>query len=200
MAETRRRRNPLGLPPGSVRALLTLMIVSTAIVQTVRGDKLDVALAESLMIVLASYFATRRVIDLPPDVLEKLEQEGQLPSERHPLYLPPFSIRIIILLSFAGAAGYLYQQGRLFTPEALATLGLVFAYFVGVLLRALGKLFGRWKLPEGVLDWFADLRALVVLGAVATLTVCYWVERREALPDWAESTTLSLLLFYFGAR
>jgi hypothetical protein len=38
-------------------------------VQTVRGETLDVALAEALMIVLASYFATRRVIDLPPDVL-----------------------------------------------------------------------------------------------------------------------------------
>ena len=194
------RRPPLGLPPGSVRALLGLMIVSTAIVQTVRGQKLDVALAESLMIVLASYFATRRVIDLPPDVMQKLEQDGQLPSELHPLYLPRFSIRIIIFISFAGAAGYLYQQGRLLTPEALSTLGLVFAYFIGLLFRPLGRLFGRWRVPEGLLDWFADLRALIVLGAVATLTVCYWIERRDVLPDWAESTTLSLLLFYFGAR
>jgi len=200
VAEPRRHRPPLGLPPGSVRALLSLMIVSTVIAETVRGRSLDVALAEALMIVLASYFATRRVIDLPPDVLQKLEQDGQLPSERHPLYLPRFSIRIIILISFAGAAGYLYQQGRLFAQEAVATLGLVFAYFVGVLFRALGKLFGQWRLPEGVRDWFADLRALVVLGAVGTLTVCYWLGRQASLPDWAESTTLSLLLFYFGAR
>ncbi len=97
------------------------MIVSTAIVETVRGRTLHVALAESLMIVLASYFATRRVVDLPPDVLEKLEQDGQLPSERHPLYLPRFSIRVIILISFAGLAGYLYQRGELFTEKALAT-------------------------------------------------------------------------------
>ena len=200
MPELRRRRPPLGLPPGSVRALLSLMIVSTSITETVRGRTLDVALAEALMIVLASYFATRRVIDLPPDTLEKLEQDGQLPSERHPLYLPRFSIRIIILLSFAGAAGYLYQRGRLFSPEAISTIGLVFAYFVGVLFRAVGKLFGRWKLPGGLIDWLADLRALVVLGAVGTLTVCYWLDRRAALPDWTESTTLSLLLFYFGAR
>jgi hypothetical protein len=200
VADVRRRRHPLGLPPGSVRALLALMIVSTAIVQTVRSAHLNVALAEALMIVLASYFTTRRVIDLPPDVLEKLEQEGQVPSERHPLYLPRFSIRVIIVVSFLGLAAYLYQRGELFTENALATLGLVFAYFVGVLVRGLGKLFGRWKLPEGVLDWFADLRAIVVLGATATLTVCYWAEQTEVLPPWAESTTLSLLLFYFGAR
>jgi hypothetical protein len=190
----------LGLPPGSVRALLALLIVSTVIVETVRGRTLHVALAESLMIVLASYFATRRVVDLPPDVLEKLEQDGQLPSERHPLYLPRFSIRVIILLSFIGLAGYLHQRGELFTEKALATLGLVLAYFLGVLFRFVGKLFSRWSVPTGLVDWFGDLRAIVVLGATAALTASYWIERKDVLPDWAESTTLSLLLFYFGAR
>ncbi len=200
MTSTPRRRPPLGLPPGSVRALLALMIVSTAITETVRGRTLHVALAESLMIVLAAYFATRRVVDLPPEMIEKLEQEGQLPSDRHPLYLPRFSIRAIILLSFAGLAAYLYQRGELFSEKALATLGLVFAYFVGVLFRFVARLFRRWSVPTGLVDWFADLRAIVVLGATAALTACYWLERKDLLPDWAESTALSLLLFYFGAR
>src|SRR5262245_60505436 len=123
MAES--RRPPLGLPPGSVRALLSLMTVSTVVVQTVRGQKLDVALAEALMIVLASYFATRRVVDLPPEMLAQLEHEGKLPSDRHPLYLPKFSVRIIIILSFVGLAGYLYQHGELWTTYAMSTLGLV---------------------------------------------------------------------------
>ena len=195
-----RRRPPLGLPPGSVRALLALMIVSTAIVQTARSKPLPVAQAESLMIVLASYFATRRIVDLPPDAIQRLEHEGVLPSEQHPLYLPRFSIRILIVLSFLGLAAYLYQRGELFSERVLSTFGLVFAYLVGLLVRLLGKLFGHWRLPEGVLDWFADLRAVVVLGAVGTLTVCFWMDRRDALPEWAESATLSLLLFYFGAR
>jgi hypothetical protein len=195
-----RRRPPLGLPPGSVRALLTLLIISAVVVETVRGHKLDVALAEALMIVLASYFATRRVVDLPADLAAKLESEGHLPSERHPLYLPRFSVRIIIILTFVGLGAYLYQRQELFTERSLSTLGLVGAYFLGVLFRAATRLFGQRQLPEGLLDWFADLRAIVVLVAVVTLTGSYWIDRRDGLPEWAESTTLSLLLFYFGSR
>lgn len=194
------RRPPLGLPTGSVRALLALMIISTVVVQTVRGELLPVPMAEALMIVLANYFTTRRVLSLPPDVLARLEQEELVPSEKHPLYLPRFSIRFIILLSFAGVAGYLYQRGELFTERSFSTVGLVFAYFVGMLFGGFGKLFRKWGLPQGLLDWLADMRALAVLGATGTLTVCYWVDRTDVLPPWAESTILSLLLFYFGAR
>jgi hypothetical protein len=88
----------------------------------------------------------------------------------------------------------------LFKQPAISTLGLAFAYFIGVLVRGIGRLFGRWSLPDGLLDWFADLRAIVVIGAVGTLTVAYWLDRTDELPSWAESTTLSLLMFYFGSR
>jgi hypothetical protein len=194
------RRPPLGLPPGSVRALLALLIVSAVVLETARGNELDVALAESLMIVLASYFSTRRIVSLPPSLTDQLEREGQLPQEKHPLYLPRFSIRILIIASFVGVAAYLYQRGQLFESHALQTIGLVFAYLVGVLVRAISRLFQRWKIPEGLLDWLADLRAVIVLGATIALVGCYWFGRRDLLPHWAESTTLSLLLFYFGAR
>ncbi len=200
MAEVQRRRPPLGLPPGSVRALLSLMVVSAVITETVRGHPLDVPLAESLMIVLALYFSARRVVNVSPDIREQLEQQGQIAPEQHPLYLPRFSIRVIILLSFAGAAAYLYQHGQLFTSEAFSSIGLVAAYFVGIILRPVGGLLLRWRFPQGLIDWFADLRALIVLGATGTLTACYWLDRHNVLPDWARSGTLDLLLFYFGAR
>jgi hypothetical protein len=176
------------------------MTVSAVVTQTMRDKPLNVALAESLMIVLACYFTTRRVVELPPDVLDRLEREGQLPPDKHPLYLPRFSIRLIIFVSFVGLAAYMFQRGKLFEQPALTTIGLAFAYFIGVVVRGLGKFFGRWKLPEGLLDWFADLRAIVVIGAVGTLTVCYWLDRTDVLPPEAESITLSLLLFYFGSR
>ena len=195
-----RRRPPLGLPQGSVRALLSLMVVSAVITETVRGRDLALPLAESLMIVLALYFTARRVVNVPQPILEQMEKDGQIQPERHPLYLPRFSVRVIILLSFVGAAAFLYQQDKLFTSQAMSSIGLVAAYFVGVILRPFGGLLLRWRFPEGLIDWFADLRALVVLGATGTLTVCYWLDRPNFLPAWAQNASLDLLLFYFGAR
>lgn len=200
MSDLRNRRPPLGLPTGSIRGLLALMIVSVVVRQTIRGIELSHALVETLMIILAHYFTARRLVTLPPDVLAGLEQGGQLRRERYPLYLPRYSIRSIIVLSFVGLGVYLYRDNRLFTPQAFGTVGLVLAFFVGLLLRGIGALFGRWKLPTGLLDWFADTRALLVLFATAALTVCYWVDRVDWLPRWGEHATLAFLLYYIGAR
>jgi hypothetical protein len=59
---------------------------------------------------------------------------------------------------------------------------------------------GRWNLPEGLFDWFADLRALAAIAATGTLAVCYWLDRVDMLPRWVEHAILSYLLFYIGAR
>jgi hypothetical protein len=200
MAEINNPQPPLGLPPGSVRALLSLMVVSMVIEETVHGHDLSVHLVEALLMVLALYFSARKIVSVPPAVLQQLEKEGQIPVERQPLYLPRFSIRLVILLSFAGAAAYLYQHDRLFTNPSLSSFGMVGAYLLGVLLRPMGRFLRRGEMAASLMDRFADLRALVVLGAVAVLTVSYWLDKPEWRPDWAQHAALTLLLYYFGAR
>src|SRR5262249_36360605 len=54
------RRPPLGLPNGSVRALLTLLIVAVVFVQVARGHQIEALWTETLMIALAHYFTSRR--------------------------------------------------------------------------------------------------------------------------------------------
>jgi hypothetical protein len=176
------------------------MIVSVVVSKIVRGQDLSVPLREALMMVLAVYFATRSVVSVAPETLAKLEREGHVPVERHPLYLPKFSVRIIIVLSFLGAAAFLYQQGRLFMNPALISLGLVGAYLVGAFFRPIGKLLERWEFPASLLERFADLRALFVILAVGALTVGQIWDLSDKLPPWAEPAALTLLLYYFGAR
>src|SRR5215471_7312168 len=71
-------RPPLGLPRGSVRALLTLMIVAVVAVEVARGREFEVLWTETLMIALAHYFTSRRFIHLPVVVLRRLEEDGYL--------------------------------------------------------------------------------------------------------------------------
>src|SRR5688572_26309267 len=95
-------RPPLGLPSGSVRAILTLLIVAVVVVQVIRGTEVERLWIETLMIALAHYFTSRRFISLPPDVIRRLETEGHVEHEAHPLCLPRHSIRAILALTFIG--------------------------------------------------------------------------------------------------
>ncbi len=128
-------RPPLGLPNGSVRALLTILIVAVVIAQVARGQLVSTLWTETLMIAPAHYFSTRRFIKLPPELIHQLEAAGAVETELHPLYLPNRSIRIMIFAAFGGLAVYLYAQGRLFDSGALSILGVVFAYFFGTIAR-----------------------------------------------------------------
>src|SRR5437764_7034362 len=71
---------PLGMPTGSIRALLTLILVAVVIIRIARGDDLanearmqDPIWIETLLIALSHYFTSRRFVDLPPDALRRLE-------------------------------------------------------------------------------------------------------------------------------
>src|SRR5262245_17810489 len=84
-------RPPLGLPTGSVRALLTLLIVAVVVCETVRGRPVTELWSETLLIALAHYFTSRRFVGLSPQVLGQLERAGHIPQESNPLFLPRHS-------------------------------------------------------------------------------------------------------------
>ena len=79
---------PLGLPTGSVRALLTLIVVAVVVTKLALHRNLDELWVETLLIALAHYFTSRRFVSLSPAVLQRLENEGVIEKERQPLYLP----------------------------------------------------------------------------------------------------------------
>ena len=52
-------------PSGSIRGLLTLLIVAVIIAEVARGRSVEILWTETLMIALAHYFTSRRFIQLP---------------------------------------------------------------------------------------------------------------------------------------
>ena len=181
-------RPPLGLPRGSVRALLTLVIVGVVIVQLGRGRTVELLWTETLMIALAHYFTSRRFLRLSPEVIHRLTEEGQIELEARPLYLPRHSIRAILALAFLGLAVYLYREDRLFQSQALSILGVVFAYLVGIVGRI-----------RGARGW-EDLKAAIVLAVLLATAIPYLMDRGDLVPHQLRDITLGLVLFYFGSR
>lgn len=192
-------RTTLGLPRGSVRALLTLIIISVVVTETVRGNNIPFFWTETLMIALAHYFTSRRFMQLPNEVIRQLEEEGHIEKESNPLYLPRHSIRIIILVTFIALGIYLYRENRLFNVAALSILGSVFAYLVGFLVKPLIDWYYKGKDKES-LYWWEDIKAVVVIIVLAISAGCYLVNRPDLLPLYFRNGSLCLVLFYFGSR
>lgn len=195
-------RDPLGLPAGSVRALLTLVLVGFVVVQLKRGVPLRIVWTETLMIVLAHYFTSRRLINLSPEAQKRLQAEGALRSEEHPLFLPRHSIRFLIVAAFGGLAWYLYEHGRLFEPQAISTLSTVGAYLLGNISSGIWRWLMRNRDPQ-LPRWWMDLKASVTLTVVAIAIANEFVGLPAWLPiqrEHLENATLGLILFYFGSR
>ncbi len=192
-------RPPLGLPHGSVRALLAMMIVAVVVVDGARGRAIEALWTETLMIVMAHYFTSRRLLNLPPEVMRRLEEAGHIQPESHPLYLPRYTIRAIFILTFIGLGVYLYREARLTDVNAVSILGVVFAYLLGVVAHDLLKWWTKGRQSRGLL-WWEDFKAIAVLAVLAYVAAMYLLDRNNMVPAPLRRATLGMVLFYFGSR
>ncbi len=198
-AVPRRVRTPLGLPPGSVRALLTLLIVLVVCTEVLRGNKPDTLWTETLMIALAQYFTSRRFVNLSPEVLRRLEDEGVLPREPQPLWLPRMTIRLLIVAVFGVLAVQMYRWGRLLEGPVAATLGLVGAYLLGVIAGGIARWWTHGR-PTRLGRAWSDVKAGAALVLLPITAAAYLFGHPEWLPVAFRDAALGLTLFYFGSR
>ncbi len=195
-------RPPLGLPPGSVRALLCLVVVAYVVMQTARGVGVTVVWHESLMIMLAHYFTTRRFVPLSNELRKRLEESGEIDRDANPLYLPNGSVRVLIVGAFAGLGMYLYQTGRLFETQSLPLIVSVGAYLLGTLAKSMLAWLARYRKAVAPV-WWIDLKAIVTL-AIVLVTVGMRLGGMTSVGGLEtarlEDFSLGLVLFYFGSR
>jgi len=199
MEESPKTWPPLGMPTGSVRALLTLLTTAVVCTSIVRRRELDFFWFETLLIALAHYFTTRRFVSLPPEVVEQLQRQGIVEHESHPLFLPRHSIRTLILGAFVGLGFYLYREGRLYERDSLSLLGIVGAYFLGAVVRGITGWFSRVRDRPPSRFW-GDARALIVLAVMMAAAVPEFLGAGDTLPPELHKIALGLMLFYFGSR
>ena len=194
---------PLGMPTGSVRALLTLILVAVVVTRMARGADVaaeqDLLWVETLLIALSHYFTTRRFVDLPPDALRQLEDEGVVERERQPLYLPKNSIRVIIIAAFGWLTYYLYSTGQLFEHHAAGLISIMAAYLLGSVFRRIGQWWSRKRSGRSS-GTMGDIKALIVLGAMLAIAIPEFLGSPDLLSPTIHRVALGLMLFYFGSR
>ena len=190
---------PLGLPTGSVRALLTLIVVAVVVTKMVFHHFPNSIWIETLLIALAHYFTSRRFVSLSPEVMRRLEDDGAIDRERHPLYLPKNTIRFAIIAAFVGLGIHLYREGRLLDEKTIALLSMVFAYLLGAIVGGISNWFSRRRSQPASGTW-GDIKALIVLTAILLVAVVELLDQGAMLHPLIERIALGLTLFYFGSR
>jgi hypothetical protein len=201
-------RNAFSWPAGSIRALLTLMIVGLicAILLIPHGDKGDkpvpipAYLIYLLFLAVGHYFAHRS------------HARGSDRSLKHqPLWLPRGSVRLLVLGGLTGACVYCYvTDPEGFTAQWRASMQSLPEYPLLPVLVLLGFLFGavlRMLIGAYAPPFWQDLEAWLSLIAVLLMVVATMIHlvinpslsQELNLPVW-EVILATVVAFYFGER
>jgi hypothetical protein len=206
-----RPRHALGLPAGSIRAVLALGILGYLWLLVLKGapegtsplGNPQVSLAfiylQFLMVLILAHFFTAHGHSI-----------GRHVSHGSPLGLPAGSVRFLLLAGYLGLAFYLYHTHPDFVPPptgpiVIMLLVLTTAFFLGYLVTAMMRWLGGGTLPA----WFQDIQAWVAILALLVLGIIVVVrlvintslplEQQIDLPI-TEAFLAGLVGFYFGAR
>jgi hypothetical protein len=195
-------RHPLGLPPGSIRAVMALMIAGLFWVALVLS-----ATRPEVEVPLFLYFLTGMILLFFGSHGHSI---GSHLNAGHPLHLPRGSVRAIILLGAAGVFAWLYYRHperfpEIVTPakDQLQQWPTLLATTVGG--YAVGYLIGRgpWRRAAAFQDILAWISLLAMIGLVIeTIWIIFInpsLEQAVRLKNF-EAVLTAIVSFYFGAR
>jgi hypothetical protein len=199
-------RQPLGLPAGSVRALLTLMILlliwALMLLPEEKAIRIPVYLYYLMFLSLGHFFAAHGH-----------SIAGPASGPASPLRLPRGTLRTFFVLGFLAVLGYRYYIHQDFEDllklqepllqQPYLPLVILGGFFLGIFLN---RVVGR---TVGCAPWFQDILAWLALLATAGLCVEVIIqliinpsvdpEYRLQLGPWHLGLS-AIISFYFGAR
>jgi len=152
-----------------------------------------------MLIVLAHYFASRRLVRVPPELNAQLPAQGLVQEEPRPLWLPRNSVRTLILGALIALVVILFLSGGLFDSGVFDNLFLIGAYLTGVVVQFMRQRRGPRALSRWGRTW-VHLKALTVVLACALIITLAFEGPLATLPTWVEQGLLGWVLFYFGSR
>ncbi|MHA2051420.1 MAG: hypothetical protein ACW986_17535 [Promethearchaeota archaeon] len=173
---------PLGMPRGTVRALITLMIVSFPIGYLLTAQNIPPLIVNAIFIVVAFYFEARR------GAHEKLKQiVGEIKSsdlttsdikkKKKPLYLPKYTVRISLVLILVLIQIMIFLQPSIIfqTTNTLAEILIIVALFIiGAFFRSIAKAREKKNTKEQVREMDASLTDIQIIEKLMLREPSWW--------------------------
>jgi len=197
----------LGLPAGSIRAVLAILVFGTvwALLLVRPTAEIPDHLRDLLFIIMGHYFATRHRAAEDPE------------PGPPPLFLPRGSVRLILIAGSIAVAVLLFRHGQLTALDrnpAVVTLLLVGGFLLGVAMNAAMSWWrNRGHRTPRIVE---DVRAIVSLAAAGLLIFLVWNRLQPLVPPGEidqlippgihlghlgpEQILAAVVGFYFGSR
>lgn len=149
---------PLGMPRGTVRAIMTLMIVAFPFNYLLIPATIPVEISNALFILVAFYFEARKSgadkLRLIREVRNPEKYKEELLNEKFPLYFPQYTVRILLatilvsvyLINALGPNVLIESSNTIF--EILTIIAL---YFIGNIFRTISVSREKEKLKKEIL-------------------------------------------------
>ncbi|MDG6225271.1 MAG: zf-TFIIB domain-containing protein [Candidatus Thermoplasmatota archaeon] len=186
----RGKEEPLNLPRGSVRSLITLIFCGTLWLMIFTGKPAPPFLLETILIVFGYYFALRSTHYFyhgSQTVVDK--------NTKEPLNMPKGSIRWVLVTGFAIALLYsLLRDGRLYGDY------ISFYYVLGGITIGyiFNKIANRFEFETPM--WLRHLKAAAVLCIVVFISLSALFGFYDSLPFFFIGGSIAFAGFYFGSR
>jgi len=203
-------RHALGLPAGSIRAILALgvlgylwlLVLSPAkgggpLLAGAQASRAFIYLQVLMVLILAHFFTAHG------------KTIGSAVSDRSPLGMPRGSVRFFLLAAYLGLAYYMYHQklnfqipetGPVFLDLAILVSAFIFGHVSTGMVRGISGTLPAWY--QDIQAWFA-LIALLTLGVIVLIRLVINTNvdfEKQIDPEVVEMVLAGFVGFYFGAR
>ncbi len=181
---------PLGMPRGTVRALITLLLVAFPFGYLISGEDIPGIVINIIFVAVAFYFEARRsereklitiVNEIKRTDLVKVERK----KEKKPLYLPKFSVRILMTIMIISFLTINWYGGNLITfvnTNTLVDLMIIIAiFFAGTVFRSIFKARERRRIQEEIANMDASFSEAQI------------IEKLMLRPNWWNRTGKNIL-------
>jgi hypothetical protein len=198
---------PLGMPRGTVRALITLMIVSFPFGYLFTGEAIPPLIINAIFIVIAFYFEARKSIE---EKLKQIVNEVKTTDlitfnkkkEKKPLYLPKYTVRFLLILMLVIIQVLIFVAPSISfqATNTLAEILLIVALFmVGALFRSILKAREKKTIRDQISEMDASLSDAELIEKLILQEQSWWKTTGKSLLSiiMLITTTTALLLYSF---
>ena len=173
---------PLGMPRGTVRALMTIMLVSFPFWNIIIGVQIPPLIVNIIFIVVAFYFEARRgEHEKLKDIIDEIKTSdlyiGERIKEKKPLYLPKYSVRFLLVVMLILIQIFIYiRPGFSFqVTNTLTDLLLIIGLFIiGAAFRSVLKSRERKKTKEKIANMDANLSDVQIIEKLMLEKPSWW--------------------------
>ncbi|MCK4370615.1 MAG: hypothetical protein KAV01_07570 [Candidatus Lokiarchaeota archaeon] len=173
---------PLGMPRGTVRALMTILLVAFPFGYIISGEEIPGLIINIIFVVVAFYFEARRSgHEKLKEIVDEIKTTDILVEDvrkpKKPLYLPKYSVRflLVVMLVITQIMIFLQPSVTFQITNTLADLLLIIILFIiGASFRSILKAREKKTFKEKIANMDASLSDVQVIEKLMLEEASWW--------------------------